>query len=1001
MKRILQVLDVINRSDADMNHYVDVFGRDTKDGSIMRISVVGTPHSIHVALPEDYSKVNFQELVATLNYKLNSNAPRCRRFECESPSCRKNANPSYGIFRELCRWGRNKTAQVIVTGYEVIYSNGYVAHEKNQRPFLKLLVKNPVYFSALIKILKEDIQNFQGAVEPRYVGVYGQSKCGVESFCFEAGLAGFEYIEVPPGVNCLQFRDLKKVPAPEGYLPAASLVNFSLDIETIAKTYSDTANLNATNPIGIIACIVRTNRTVTGTRTFVLRSPNVKGEVDTENVRFFDSEKILLCEFKRYFLLSDPDFAFGFNSNAFDIPYIIRRAAMLGILNFDFLSRSKDDRLIFLETIKESKQKNTQWSTKIDCPGRIFIDLLQVAKETFTLDLYKLGAVCKHLKLEGKEDIEYEQIYPYFHESLETRRALISYCQTDTLRVIEIADKMNLIPTLIANCNVFRALPYQYLNRGISFRLQMLLRDFMRGRMLIYCQDTNRSNPERDIVFPHPAQLMIPGYRELYEGALRGEKYEGGYVQDPKLGLHLNPVFTFDFNSMYPSIMIQWNIDASTILFAPEEGCNTSPAGFHFVSSDVKKGIIPEVAELLLGKRKGVKNEIKAEKDLEAKKMLDALQLAYKLASNALYGAGGCGMGVFCHFPLSDSTTSIGQMLIKKVLAGVTNNPDYAHLEPDGVYGDTDSVFVEMKMARERNGVPLTTTELMTEAVELGHRVEKWINKESGILSGAMKMSFENVAHKLLLLAKKHYAECIWDVDEQKLEMKTRGIGTRSYTKFANDVLFTILKMAMLEDKTQTEVKEYLVDRFALLRKGEVETSLLLHTMNKSKEVYEEESLIKRVTSQLKQAGKEVVAGTRYGFFYCNLNIRNKTKKSELAVASDLFYESGGRYTLHVDTYVTELIDQLKKPVASFIGASDYLQAEFELKRYSEKTKKREYILTNPPDYIPDGPLMKLLKTGESGGWEKATETKKKAKKKKGGEEKKQKMTPTLSSFFK
>merc|ERR1719273_2387166 len=122
-----------------------------------------------------------------------------------------------------------------------------------------------------------------------------------------------------------------------------------------------------------------------------------------------------------------------------------------------------------------------------------------------------------------------------------------------------------------------------------------------------------------------------------------------------------------------------------------------TPSGNLFVKSTVRKGLLPEILESLLGARKKAKADLKKETDPFKKKVLDGRQLALKISANSVYGFTGATVGKLPCIEISQSVTAFGRMMIEQTKNEVENMYQVCNgYERDAVviYGDTDSVMV-------------------------------------------------------------------------------------------------------------------------------------------------------------------------------------------------------------------------------------------------------------------------------------------------------------------
>ena len=271
----------------------------------------------------------------------------------------------------------------------------------------------------------------------------------------------------------------------------------------------------------------------------------------------------------------------------------------------------------------------------------------------------------------------------------------------------------------------------------------------------------------------------------------------GGFVKDPKVGMH--PwVVSFDLNSLYPHLMLQYNMSPETYVedardYVSQEMVldgsyqnNTEYAvcanGACF--SKEKLGIIPEIINEYYGNRKIIKQEmLKVEQQIEVetdpvkKKELQKQQtqlhnnqMAIKIAMNSLYGATANIYFLYYINDMAEAITTSGQLSIRYAQKSVneylnkvlkTNNKDYI------IYIDTDSIYVDM------SGIVKATfgtvdidrkkgEEFLDKVCQM--KIEEVIEKgyeelasKMGAYRNAMVMKREKITDKSVFIAKKRY----------------------------------------------------------------------------------------------------------------------------------------------------------------------------------------------------------------------------------------------------
>ena len=225
---------------------------------------------------------------------------------------------------------------------------------------------------------------------------------------------------------------------------------------------------------------------------------------------------------------------------------------------------------------------------------------------------------------------------------------------------------------------------------------------------------------------------IIPDKIRLWEGPggdkHKGAKYEGGYVLEPKVGLHQNYTLLLDFKSLYPSIIRRYNLCFTTVKreFVPmkfytdpkvrNEIIEKSPDPSVMVTNHnppvlnkkqaEEKGtyILPYILEDLVEKRDYIKSEIKklrktptsnqSQKKEQQEKIeaCDIKQLAVKVVANSIYGSLGFKTSRFYSKDIAAMVTFYGRNVLKKTIE-VVEQEQYEVL-----YGDTDSVMVNSRV---------------------------------------------------------------------------------------------------------------------------------------------------------------------------------------------------------------------------------------------------------------------------------------------------------------
>ncbi|KAB1210534.1 DNA polymerase delta catalytic subunit [Morella rubra] len=462
----------------------------------------------------------------------------------------------------------------------------------------------------------------------------------------------------------------------------------------------------------------------------------------------FHTEREVLLAWRDFIREVDPDIIIGYNICKFDLPYLIERAEALGIAEFPLLGRIRNSRVRVRDTTFSSRQMGTRESKEVTVEGRVQFDLLQVMQRDYKLSSYSLNSVSAHFLSEQKEDVHHSIISDLQNGNAETRRRLAVYCLKDAYLPQRLLDKLMFIYNYVEMARV-TGVPISFLlSRGQSIKVlsQLLRKAKQKG-------------------------LVIPNVK--HAGSEQGT-FEGATVLEARAGFYEKPIATLDFASLYPSIMMAYNLCYCTLV-TPEdvrklnllpECMNKTPSGETFVKSNLQKGILPEILEELITARKRAKADLKEAKDPLEKAVLDGRQLALKISANSVYGFTGATVGQLPCLEISSSVTSYGRQMIehtkKLVEDKFTMLAGYEH-NAEVIYGDTDSVMVQF-------GV-----DTVEAAMNLGREAAEYI---SGTFIKPIKLEFEKVYYPYLLISKKRYAGLLWTNPDKFDKMDTKGIET-------------------------------------------------------------------------------------------------------------------------------------------------------------------------------------------------------------------------------
>ena len=517
-----------------------------------------------------------------------------------------------------------------------------------------------------------------------------------------------------------------------------------------------------------------------------------------------------------------PDVVTGWNMRTFDIPYIVNRCRRI-------LDDEKVKMLSPWGRVEEKQVTMMKKQTQLyDIIGVSQIDYLDLFKkfgfsfgpqETYKLDHIAYVVLGEH-KLEY--DGSLHSLYMNDHQKF------IDYNIKDVDLVDRIEDKIGLMTLCFTMA--YKA--------GVNFN------------------DTFGTTGIWDTLiyrYLTPQNIIVPPNKESFKS-----DYAGGYVKDPQCGVH-DWVASFDVNSLYPNIIVQWNMSPETIMkgrhdhrvspdsilegYIPEqvEGVNIAGSGQMF--SNAKQGFMPKIIVEMYDERVKIKKlMIASKKELEACDQTNKQELyrierdiaryenqqtAIKLLLNSLYGALGNKYFRYFTMEIAEGITLSGQMIIRwaeKHVNDYLNKALKNEKYKDYVIAiDTDSVYVALEQVVKTTG--LTDKEKILNFLDkfCDEALESVLDKSFAKLADQLNvhtrritMKREAIANRAIWAAKKRYILNVLDnegVRYAKPKLKIMGIeAIKSSTPGTCREAFTELFQVLIngtEAQTQKFIQDY------------------------------------------------------------------------------------------------------------------------------------------------------------------------------------------------
>jgi DNA polymerase alpha subunit A len=242
-----------------------------------------------------------------------------------------------------------------------------------------------------------------------------------------------------------------------------------------------------------------------------------------------------------------------------------------------------------------------------------------------------------------------------------------------------------------------------------------------------------------------------------------------------------------DFNSLYPSIIQEYNICFTTIERDYSTGEDVMPTP---PEPGTPLGLLPKILANLVARRRQIKTLMKDPKLASgAYAQLHIRQQALKLTANSMYGCLGFAHSRFFAKPLAMLITGKGREILQ-------NTVDLAQSQCrlEVVYGDTDSVMIH------------TGTRNLSEARRMGQLLKKTVNEKYRLL----EIEIDGVFEKLLLLKKKKYAAVIMEERadgsvKRRIETKGLDLVRRDWCPLSVDTSNQVLQRILSENSETVE----------------------------------------------------------------------------------------------------------------------------------------------------------------------------------------------------
>ena len=510
----------------------------------------------------------------------------------------------------------------------------------------------------------------------------------------------------------------------------------------------------------------------------------LKSKVDSV-VSLFENERQMIEALISKIYMIDPDVLLSHNLCGSVFEVIMARIQYYNIPHWSRIGRLKKQNFP-TRKFDQGGYTGSSWVPRMVSCGRLLVDTFVSSKELVRETQYDLGYLAQKQLKTTRKDFDDEKISDFYLTS-DRLMMLVTHTEMDTFLTYKLMLHLNILPLTKQLTNIAGNLWFRSLQNARAERNEMLLLHEFRSRKYL-C-------PDKKVLNSKEAKKAEFGDEDQAEGKTvkgkRGKaKYGGGLVLDPKAGFYDNIVLLLDFNSLYPSIIQEYNLCFTTVdrkvsknfdgtdfkakkandmggalsgiqgeaeadeSSEPEEDTVQLPSG----NAATRDAILPNVLKNLVQKRRAVKAQMKQEKDQVKYQQLNIRQTALKLTANSMYGCLGFSSSRFYAQAIAALITRTGRETLLK-----TKDIAEGKLGFSVIYGDTDSIMIN------------SGTTKVADAIAMGKKLKQEVN----VLFKLLEIEIDGIYKSMLLLKKKKYAALIIEnagTPEQKEVTEIKGL---------------------------------------------------------------------------------------------------------------------------------------------------------------------------------------------------------------------------------
>ncbi|KAL2611548.1 hypothetical protein R1flu_023240 [Riccia fluitans] len=635
------------------------------------------------------------------------------------------------------------------------------------------------------------------------------------------------------------------------------------------------------------------------------------------------SERALLNHLLLKLYQLDPDVLIGHNISGFDLDVLLHRLQACKVQSkmWSKIGRLKRSQMPKLGGNGNSFGSGAGPGTMACIAGRLLCDTYISSRELLRQTSYSLTELSRTQLGRERKELAPAEI-PAMYETSSSLLELVESGETDAWLSLGLMFHLSVLPLSRQLTNISGNLWSKTLQGNRAQRVEYLLLHEFHGRKFIVpdklsLKEKERLTTKRKMISDQ--DLTNAGEENLLdeEGNLdgpqvgggrrkKGAAYLGGLVLEPKKGLYDKFILLLDFNSLYPSIIQEYNICFTTVERPSDGSIPTLP-------SSEPPGVLPQVLKGLVDRRRQVKSWLKKTSDDLKYRQLDIQQQALKLTANSIYGCLGFTNARFYAKPIAELITSQGREILQSTVDLVQNN-----LNLEVIYGDTDSIMIH------------TGLDDLAAAKAIAGKVIKEVNRKYRLL----EIDMDGIFKRMLLLKKKKYAavkvEITKDGPQEVIEQKGLDIVRRDWSALSKDIGNFVLEQ-ILSEGSREDVVEAIHNQLRKLqedmRNGQVELDkyIITKSLTKSPEDYPDAKNQPHVQVALRrrQAGHHTgcSAGDTVPYIICV--DKNATGLAERARHPDEIITNSEAYTVDIDYYLSQQIHPVVSRLCAPIEGTD------------------------------------------------------------------------------